>query len=79
MLHLPSGTTRGDAKQVEIQSKEMQKVKRTLVGLIKEWGVSKEERTIMKDIDREFYLDAEETIEYGLADKFITQNTFKGK
>ena len=79
MLHLPSGTTRVDAKQVEIQSKEMQKVKRTLVGLIKEWGVSKEERTIMKDIDREFYLDAEETIEYGLADKFITQNTFKGK
>ena len=79
MLHLPSGTTRGDAKQVEIQSKEMQKVKRTLVGLIKEWGVSKEERTIMKDIDREFYLDAEETIEYGLADQFITQNTFKGQ
>ena len=79
MLHLPSGTTRGDAKQVEIQSKEMQKVKRTLVGLIKEWGVAKEERTIMKDIDREFYLDSQETINYGLADKFITQDTFRGK
>ena len=57
----------------------MEKVKKTLVGLIKEWGVSKEERTIIKDMDREFYLDAEETIEYGLADQFITQNTFMGK
>jgi len=78
MLHLPSGTTRGDAKQVEIQSKEMQKVKRTLVELLKVWGASKEERAIIKDIDREFYLNSAETIEYGLADKLVTNDTFKG-
>ena len=78
MLHLPSGTTRGDAKQIELQSKEMQKIKKIMVGLIKEWGVSKEERVITRDIDREFYLNAEETIEYGLADKVVTHNVFAG-
>ena len=78
MLHLPSGTTRGDAKQVEIQSKEMQKVKRTLVELLKEWGASKDERAIIKDMDREYYLSAPETIAYGLADRVVTKDTFTG-
>ena len=78
MLHLPSGTTRGDAKQVEIQSKEMQKVKKTLVELLKEWGAVKDERSIIKDMDREFYLNSAETVGYGLADKLVTMGTFKG-
>lgn len=78
MLHLPAGRAQGDAKQIEIQNKEMQKVKKILVERIREWGVSKGTRTVLKDIDREFYLNAEETIKYGLADKLVVPSVFRG-
>lgn len=72
MLHLPSGGFHGDARQMEIQNKEMQRVKTDLVDFLRKSGVKKTAKTILKDIDREFYMNAEETIKYGIADRMLT-------
>lgn len=71
MLHLPSGMMGGDSKQLDIYNKRMKRMKDSLVALLQENGVTKTSRTILKDIDREFFQTAEESIKYGLADKVL--------
>ena len=75
MLHQPqiiTSTTAGeDVSLREIRTKEFVRKKNTLVGLLIESGVKKTPKQVRKDIDREFWLDAKETVEYGLADKVI--------
>lgn len=71
MLHLPSGIMGGDSEALAIQNKEMQKVKTKLVNVLIESGVTKPPKQVLRDIDREFWLDAKEAINYGLADKIV--------
>lgn len=76
MLHLPSGQFEGDAVDVEIQSKEMHRIKNLVASLLVENGVKRTHREILKDIDREKWFEAQEAIEYGLADKIIEKGFF---
>lgn len=77
MLHLPSGGAYGDEKTIEIQAKEMKKIKDNLVDILRANGVKKTAKSILKDIDRELYFNAEETVAYGIADKVFTTDVFK--
>ena len=88
MLHLPSTNIQGDTKEVEIKTKEILKVKDDLVQCYIDNGVTagldeatpnKIHKQILKDIDREFWLNAEEAISYGLADRIITKEDLFGK
>ncbi len=72
MLHLPSGQMGGDAKDWEIQHKEMQKYKSRMVDTLCECGATKSREEILKDIDRDFWLEPKETIDYGLSDEILT-------
>jgi len=72
MLHLPSGTMGGDVRDWEIQHKEMQKYKDKVVDVLMQCGATKDRETILSDIDRDFWLEPEEAIEYGLADAMMT-------
>ena len=72
MLHLPSGQMGGDAKDWEIQHKEMQKYKNKIVDILCENGVRKSREEVIGDIDRNFWLEPQEAIDYGLADEIIT-------
>ena len=78
MLHLPSGGMQGDAKEIEIQAKEMERVKELLVDLLIDCGATKAKEEILKDIDRSFWMSAEETIEYGLCDEILTSKELRG-
>ena len=87
MLHLPSTTIQGDTKEVEIKTKEILKVKEDLVQCYIDNGVTaglvdqpaiKIKKQILKDIEREFWLNADETISYGLADRIITKEDIFG-
>lgn len=75
MLHLPVGQAMGDARDWEIQHKEMQKYKNKMVDILIECGAKKSHDEILKDIDRDFWLEPEEAIEYGLADEVMTPKT----
>lgn len=77
MLHLPSGQLQGDSEQIDLASKEIQKIKDTLVESLQEHGVKRTKKQILSDINREFFLSAQEAIDYGLADKIIDKKTFK--
>lgn len=72
MLHLPSGQLRGDAREIEIQAGEMKRIKGQLVDLLIECGAKKPKAEILKDIDREFWMGAQQVIDYGLADEVLT-------
>lgn len=70
MIHQPLGGAEGQASDIQIQAKEMNRMKKLLDDiLVYHTGQSIE--VIEKDTDRDFFLSAEEAIEYGLIDKII--------
>ncbi|MBR19886.1 MAG: ATP-dependent Clp protease proteolytic subunit [Euryarchaeota archaeon] len=72
MIHQPSGGTQGMASDVEIQYKELQYWKETLTDLyVKHTGQDKNK--IANDMDRDFYMSAEESVKYGLADSIASK------
>lgn len=71
MLHRPWGRQEGDSRDLEIQGKEMQKYQTKFIEALIECGVSKTHGEILKDIDRNLWLEPEEAIAYGLADEIL--------
>lgn len=72
MLHLPAGQLAGDAADWEILGREMDKYKNKMVEVLRECGVTKTRKEILRDIDRDFWLEPDEAIAYGLADEIMT-------
>ena len=71
MIHQPSGGASGMASDVEIQYKELQYWKETLTDIyVTHTGQPKD--IVSKDMDRDFYMSAKESIKYGLTD-FIAE------
>lgn len=71
MIHQPLGGAQGQATDVEIQTREILRVKKLLNEILsKHTGqpISK----IEKDTDRDFYMGAQEAVKYGLVDEVIT-------
>ena len=67
MIHQPSGGASGMASDVEIQYKELQYWKETLTDIyVTHTGQPKD--IVSKDMDRDFYMSAKESIKYGLTD-----------
>ena len=71
MLHLATGQMGGDYKDFAIQHKLMVSYQNKIVDILTEAGVKKSRDEILTDIDRDFWLDPEEAIDYGLADKVL--------
>ncbi len=72
MIHQPLGGAQGQASDMEIQVKEMCRIKKRLNDiLVQHTGQSI--KVIEKDTDRDFYLTAEDAVKYGLVDQVITQ------
>lgn len=73
MLHQPHGGAQGQATDIEIQAREINKMKKTLNDIIVR-HTGKPFKQVEKDTDRDFFLGAEEAIEYGLVDRIITRH-----
>lgn len=72
LLHQPMGTFRGQASDIEIQAKEILRMKEHLNRiLVKHTGRSFDQ--IQEDTDRDFYMSSEEARAYGLID-FVIRN-----
>jgi len=78
MLHLPAGQMGGDARDWDIQHKQMQQYKDKMVDILCECGVKKSRDEILADIDRDYWLEPHEAILYGLADEIITKDIWGG-
>ncbi len=70
MIHQPLGGTRGQASDVEIQYKELQHWKETLTKLYVE-HTGKDYAILETDMDRDNFMSAKESVDYGLADKIM--------
>ena len=71
MIHQPLGGSSGQATEVEIQYKELQRWKETLTNIyVKHTG--KDYATLEADMDRDNYMTAPEALAYGLVDEIIT-------
>ena len=72
LIHQPliSGRMIGPASDINIQAKEMEKLRLELNHILANASGQPIER-INRDTDRDFYLNAQEAIEYGLADRIV--------
>lgn len=72
LIHQPliSGRMIGPASDINIQAKEMEKLRQELNQILAAASGQPIDR-INKDTDRDFYLNAKEAIEYGLADRIV--------
>ena len=77
MLHLPAGQMGGDARDWDIQHKQMEKYRKAVVDILRECGVKKSSEEILTDIDRDYWMSAEEAIDYGLADEIMSKEVWQ--
>ena len=71
MIHQPSGGFQGQATDIEIQHREIHRLKENLTSeLAKNTGKSYEE--VYKDCERDYFMSSTEALEYGLVDKIIS-------
>jgi ATP-dependent Clp protease protease subunit len=72
MIHQPSGGARGMQSDIEIQYKEITAMKRMLTDLyVKHNTANKTYEDFERDMDRDYFMTAQEAVAYGLADKVI--------
>ena len=70
MIHQPSGGSRGQATEIEIQAREILKTREQLNKILADRTGQPLER-IARDTERDYYMTATESAEYGLIDKVI--------
>jgi ATP-dependent Clp protease protease subunit len=72
MIHQPSGGASGQATDIQIQAREIQKMKEYLTEIyVKHNSAGKTYDTIAADLERDFFMSAQEAVVYGLADRVI--------
>lgn len=72
MIHQPSGGSQGQATEIEIQAREILKTREQLNKILAERTGQPLER-IARDTERDYYMSADESQEYGLIDKVISK------
>jgi len=72
MIHQPSGGAQGQATEIEITFKEIQRLKDNLAATFAK-HTNQPLKKVMKDMDRDFFMGAEEALEYGIIDKVLSE------
>ena len=70
MIHQPSGGARGQASNIEIQAKEIIKTRELSAKILAKNCGQKFEK-VMKDFDRDYWMSAQESVEYGIVDGIL--------
>ena len=70
-MHQPLGGAQGQASDIEIQAKEILRLKARLNEIMSE-STGQPIDVIERDTERDFYMSADQAVEYGLVDKVLT-------
>jgi ATP-dependent Clp protease protease subunit len=70
MIHQPSSGTRGKVSDMEIDLKESLNIRKLLNEILAK-NTGQKLTQIEKDVDRDYWMTAEEAVKYGIADKVI--------
>ncbi len=73
MIHQPLGGAQGQATDIQIQAKEIQRMKDELNSILASQTGQPLEK-IQTDTERDFFMSAKEAVEYGLIDKVLTRS-----
>lgn len=74
LIHQPSSGMKGVATDIQIHAKEMEKT-RSLINRIIAEQTGKPFEQVAKDTDRDYWLDANEAVEYGLISRIVTKRS----
>jgi ATP-dependent Clp protease protease subunit len=69
-MHQPLGGAQGQASDIEIQAKEILRIKERLNEILAE-ATGQPIDTIVQDTERDYYMSAQEAVDYGLVDKVL--------
>ncbi len=70
MMHQPWGGVHGQAADIGLQAREIVRLKQLLIGYFAQHTGQSEER-VAQDTERDFYMSAEESMEYGIVDTVL--------
>jgi len=70
LIHQPLGGTKGQASDIEIHAREIVRLRKVLNNILVKHTGQDEER-VRLDSDRDYYLTAEEALEYGIIDRIV--------
>jgi len=73
MIHQPSGGAQGQSTDIQIQAKEIQRLKDTLNEILAE-KTGKKIKAVEKDTERDYFMSSKEAVAYGLIDKVLTKS-----
>jgi ATP-dependent Clp protease protease subunit len=76
MIHQPMGGAQGQASDIEITAREIQKLKKELYTIIADHSKTAFER-VEKDSDRDYWMTSQEALEYGMIDKILVNEKNK--
>jgi len=71
MIHQPLGGARGQATDIEIEAKEIMRMKELLIKIMAD-NAGQDYEKVKIDCERDHYLSAQESVDYGLIDKVVT-------
>jgi ATP-dependent Clp protease protease subunit len=72
MIHQPSGGASGQATDIQIQAREIQKMKEYLTNIyVRHNSAGKTFEQLSADMERDFFMSAQEAVDYGLVDKIL--------
>lgn len=72
MIHQPSGGAQGQASEIEITYKEIQRLKDMLTDILAK-HTGQNAKKLAKDMDRDYFMSPNEAMEYGLIDKVLNE------
>jgi len=73
MIHQPLGGAKGQATDIELEAKEIMRMKTMLNGLLAN-HCSQSIEKVKEDTERDYYMSSNEAVEYGLIDKVVTSS-----
>lgn len=73
MIHQPWGGAQGQATDISIQAKEIIRLKKLSIEYFSQ-KTGKDKETVAKDMERDFYLSANEALEYGIVDHVMIRS-----
>lgn len=78
MIHQPLGGAQGQSTDIQIQAREIQRIREVINDILVE-STGKDRETVVADTERDNFMTAVEAKDYGLVDEVITRPVKKGK
>lgn len=72
LIHQPFGGVQGQASDIKIQAHEIMRLKKLLITYLAN-DSKKTEEQIARDLERDYYMSAQESVEYGIVDRVLVR------